>query len=85
MTKAIDVVKAHQSTEPSQWKQQAQWHVDNWAWIKHSAQIAMKVKGRLKHWALHRKNWQKEWAAPSSTYPSFLKEKRILPWKPLLN
>lgn len=47
MTKAIDVVKAHQSTEPSQWKQQAQWHVDNWAWIKHSAQIAMKVKGRL--------------------------------------
>lgn len=47
MTKAIDVVKAHQSTEPSQWKQQAQWHVDNWAWIKHSAQIALKVKGRL--------------------------------------
>ena len=47
MTKAIDVVKAHQSTEPSQWKQQAQWHADNWAWIKHSAQIAMKVKGRL--------------------------------------
>ena len=47
MTKAIDVVKTHQSTEPSQWKQQAQWHVDNWAWIKHSAQIAMKVKGRL--------------------------------------
>ncbi len=47
MTKAIDVLKAHQSTEPSQWKQQAQWHVDNWAWIKHSAQIALKVKGRL--------------------------------------
>jgi len=47
MTKAIDVVNAHQSSEPSQWKQQAQWHVDNWAWIKHSAQIAMKVKGRL--------------------------------------
>lgn len=77
MTKAIDVVKAHQSTELSQWKQQAQWHVDNWAWIKHSAQIAMKVK------ALGLT--QKELAAPSSTYPSFLKEKRILPWKPLLN
>lgn len=47
MTKAIDVLKAHQSTEPSQWKQQAHWHVDNWACIKHSAQIALKVKGRL--------------------------------------
>ena len=47
MTKAIDVVKAHQSTEGSKWKQQAQWHVDNWGWLKHSARIALKVKERL--------------------------------------
>ena len=47
MTKAIDVVKAHQSTEGSKWKKQAQWHVDNWGWLKHSARIALKVKERL--------------------------------------
>lgn len=55
MAKAIDIVKAHQSTEPSRWKQQAQWHVDNWGWLKHSAQIALKVKGRLKALGLTQK------------------------------
>lgn len=47
MTKAIDVVKAHKSTEKSLWKEQAQWHVDNWDWLKHSTQIALAARRRM--------------------------------------
>lgn len=47
MVKAIDVIRAHKSKEPSQWKEQAQWHRDNWAWLKHSIQIALKAKKQM--------------------------------------
>ena len=47
MTKAIDVLRAHQSGEESQWRNQAQWHVDNWGWLKHSTQIALRARSRM--------------------------------------
>lgn len=47
MAKAIDVLKAHQSSEPSKWKEQAQWHVDNWGWLKHSAKIALNARKKM--------------------------------------
>lgn len=47
MTKAIDILRAHKSEEPSMWKEQAQWHVDNWGWLMHSTQIALSAKRRM--------------------------------------
>lgn len=47
MAKAIDILKAHQSTDKSMWQEQAQWHVDNWGWLKHSAQIALRTRSRM--------------------------------------
>lgn len=29
------------------WKEQAQWHVDNWGWLMHSTQIALAAKSRM--------------------------------------
>lgn len=47
MAKAIDSLRANQSNEPSKWKEQAQWHVNNWGWVKHSTRIALKSKRRM--------------------------------------
>lgn len=47
MAKAIEVLRAHQSGEKSMWKEQAQWHVDNWGWLMHSTQIALSAKSRM--------------------------------------
>ncbi len=47
MARAIDVLRAHQSEEKSRWKEQAQWHTDNWGWLKHSTQIALAARGRM--------------------------------------
>ena len=55
MAKAIDVLRAHQSNEPSKWREQAQWHVDNWGWLKHSIQIALRAKSRMSSLGLTQK------------------------------
>ena len=78
MTKAIDVLKAHQSTEPSRWKQQAQWHVDNWGWLKHSAQIALKVKGRLNALGLTQKELAEKMGCSQQYVSLILKGKENL-------
>ena len=55
MAKAIDVLKANKSNMPSKWKEQAQWHVNNWDWLKHSTRIALKAKKRLAELGLTQK------------------------------
>lgn len=55
MAKAIDVLKANKSNMPSKWKEQAQWHVNNWDWLKHSTRIALKAKKRLTELGLTQK------------------------------
>ena len=47
MAKAIDVLRAHQSATQSQWREQAQWHVDHWDWLQHSVQIALAARSRM--------------------------------------
>ena len=55
MVKAIDFLKAHQSVEPSKWREQAQWHVENWGWLKHSTQIALQARHRMSYLGLTQK------------------------------
>lgn len=46
--KAIDVVKANQSKTPSKWKEETTWRRDNWHWLQHSYQIAIKMRAKMK-------------------------------------
>ena len=55
MTKAIDILRVHKSEEPSMWKEQAQWHVDNWGWLMHSTQIALNARNRMTAMGLSQK------------------------------
>ncbi len=56
MTNVIDVLRAHQSKEQSKWREQAQWHVDNWGWLKHSFKIAITAKSRMNSLGLTQKD-----------------------------
>ena len=56
MVKAIDVLKANQSKGRSRWKEQAQWHVDNWGWLRHSVQIALRARSRMASLGLTQKD-----------------------------
>ena len=47
MAKAIDVLRSNQCQEPSKWKERALWHRENWGWLKHSMQIALKAKRQM--------------------------------------
>lgn len=48
MMKAIEVVKANQNNTPSKWKEEATWRRDNWHWLQHSYQIAIKMRAKMK-------------------------------------
>ncbi len=56
MIKAVDVVRASQSNLPSKWKDQAEWQVSNWFWLKHSTRIALKARTRMSALGLTQKN-----------------------------
>lgn len=56
MAKATEVLRAHQSTEKSHWREQAQWNVENWGWIRHSTQIALKARGRMRDLGITQKD-----------------------------
>ena len=46
--KAVEVLRKNQCTEKSNWREQAQWYTDNWDWLKHSLQIALQTRARMK-------------------------------------
>ena len=43
MSKAIDYLKAHESSVPSRWHEEAQWRRDNAYWLKYARYITLKV------------------------------------------
>ena len=43
MNKAVDYLKAHESSEPSRWKESAQWRRDNAYWLKYANVITIRV------------------------------------------
>lgn len=43
MSKAIDFLKAHQSSTPSRWQEEAEWRRDNEYWLKYSRYITLRV------------------------------------------
>lgn len=47
MTKAIEIVKRNQ-IEGGQWQAEAMSTRENWPWMKHSMQIALKVRSTMK-------------------------------------
>ena len=47
MARAIDVLRANQSTNKSQWREQAKWYTDNWYWLRHSLWIAIQTRRQM--------------------------------------
>ena len=45
--KALDYLKSNQSEAPSKWREMAEYNRDNWAWLKYSYAIAMRVRRRM--------------------------------------
>ena len=43
MSKAIEFLKAHQSSSPSRWQEEAEWRRDNEYWLKYSRYITLRV------------------------------------------
>lgn len=43
MSKAIEFLKAHQSSTPSRWQEEAEWRRDNEYWLKYSRYITLRV------------------------------------------
>lgn len=43
MSKAIEFLKAHQSSTPSRWREEAEWRRDNEYWLKYSRHITLRV------------------------------------------
>ena len=43
MNSTIERLKAHKSSSPSRWKEEAQFRVENKGWLRYSQKIAMRV------------------------------------------
>lgn len=43
MSRVTDFLKAHQSSTPSRWREDAQWRRDNEYWLKYSRHITLQV------------------------------------------
>ena len=43
MSKAIEFLKAHLSSTPSRWQEEAEWRRDNEYWLKYSRYITLRV------------------------------------------
>ena len=48
MNKTIDILEANRCDAAFVWKREAKEHVENWAWMKYSMQIALNVRRRMK-------------------------------------
>ena len=47
MDKVIDFLKAHESTTPSRWKEEAEWRRNNRDWLRYSQFIAIRMLSRM--------------------------------------
>ena len=47
MNKVTDFLKAHQSSTPSRWKEDAEWRRSNWGWLRYSQYIAIRMLSRM--------------------------------------
>jgi antitoxin component HigA of HigAB toxin-antitoxin module len=46
--KTLEFLEAHQSENPSKWREEAEWRRKNASWLRHSQQIAVKVLLKMK-------------------------------------
>lgn len=53
--KALDYLKSNQSEAPSKWREMAEYNRDNWAWLKYSYAIAMRVRRRMEELGMTQK------------------------------
>lgn len=51
----LEFLEAHKSETPSKWREEAEWRRENWAWLRHSQRIAVKVLLQMKQLGLTQK------------------------------
>lgn len=46
-SQTISNLKAHQSSTPSRWREEAEWRIENKAWLRYSQRIAVMMLDRM--------------------------------------
>ena len=57
MNSTIERLNAHKSSTPSKWREEAQYRVENRAWLKYSQMIAMRVLDEMENKGLTQKEF----------------------------
>ena len=57
MNSTIERLNAHKSSTPSKWREEAQYRVENRAWLRHSQMIAMRVLDEMENKGLTQKEF----------------------------
>ena len=55
MTKAIDIVKRHQTPTPGRWEASAEWRIKNRQWLRYAQERALRVLEKMQETGLTQK------------------------------
>ena len=78
MNSTIEKLNAHKSSTPSKWREEAQYRVENRAWLKHSQMIAMRVLDEMENKGLTQKEFAQRVGCSQQYISRILKGKENL-------
>ena len=78
MNSTIERLNAHKSSTPSKWREEAQYRVENRAWLKHSQMIAMRVLDEMENKGLTQKEFAQRVGCSQQYISRILKGKENL-------
>lgn len=78
MNSTIERLNAHKSSTPSKWREEAQYRVENRAWLKYSQMIAMRVLDEMENKGLTQKEFAQRVGCSQQYISRILKGKENL-------
>ena len=78
MNSTIERLNAHKSSTPSKWREEAQYRVENRAWLRHSQMIAMRVLDEMENKGLTQKEFAQRVGCSQQYISRILKGKENL-------
>lgn len=78
MNSTIEKLNAHKSSTPSKWREEAQYRVENRAWLRHSQMIAMRVLDEMENKGLTQKEFAQRVGCSQQYISRILKGKENL-------
>ena len=78
MNSTIERLNAHKSSTPSKWREEAQYRVENRAWLRYSQMIAMRVLDEMENKGLTQKEFAQRVGCSQQYISRILKGKENL-------